>query len=78
MEETTFPHKLKGFDYTSIMALLAISQLRQLVLFNMKCSPIHTLAGILKKTTSAKNADLFSHCQSQLLKCKVTLYLLLA
>lgn len=49
--------------------LLAISQLRQLVLFNMKCSPIHTLAGVLKNT-SIKKADLFSHCQSQLPSAK--------
>ena len=53
----------------STVGLLALSQLRQLVLFNMKCSPIHTLAGILKNT-SLKNSDLSSHCQSQLLSAK--------
>lgn len=53
----------------STVGLLALSQLRQLVLFNMKYSPIRTLAGILKNT-SLKNSDLSSHCQSQLLSAK--------
>lgn len=50
----------------STVGLIAISQLRQLVLFNVKCSPIHTLAEIVKNA-SIKNSDLFSHFQSQLL-----------
>lgn len=53
----------------STVGLLAMSQLRQLVLCNVKCSPIHTLAEILKNT-SIKNSDLYSHCQSQLLSAK--------
>lgn len=53
----------------STVGLIAISQLRQLVLFNVKCSPIHTLAEILKNTSIA-NSHLFSHRQSQLLSAK--------
>lgn len=51
------------------VGLIAMSQLRQLVLFNVRSSPIHTLAEILKNT-SIENSDLFSHCQSQLLGAK--------
>lgn len=50
------PNKPNALLHTnSTVGLLAMSQLRQLVLCNVKCSPMHTLAEILKNT-SIKNS----------------------
>lgn len=66
----SFPNKLNALTlHQQYSGLINHSQLRQLVLFNVKCYPIWTLAEMLKNT-SIKNSDLLSHCQSQLPSAK--------